>query len=66
MPRKEHLYHLNLETIALRKARIGLSECNRVKAAKIKQADFANRIGPEEVAHLEPLHLDLHHLLSIL
>ena len=53
---------LTLNPIALRKAKIvynfGLSECNRVKAYKMKTVDSANRVDKEEVAHDEPPNLD--------
>ena len=29
---------------------------------KVKIVEFANSIDPDEVAHNEPLHLDLHYL----
>ena len=46
-----------LNPIALRKAKIvynfGLSECNRVKALKVKIDELANSIVPDDVAHNE-------------
>ena len=38
----------------------------RVKAPKMKIVEFANSIDPDEAAHNELPHLDLHFLSSIL
>ena len=42
----------------------GHSECNRVKVPKMDR--FANSVDPDEVAHNELPHLDLHCLPSSL
>ena len=38
----------------------------RVKESKMRTVEFANSIDPDEVAHYEPPHLDLHCLPLIL
>ena len=37
-----------------------------LKVPDMKVAEFAKMIDPDEVAHIEPPHLDLHYLLSSL
>ena len=40
--------------------------CLMLKVQEMKEAEFANRVDVDEVAHNEPPHLDLHHLPSSL
>ena len=44
---------------------IGLSKLT-LEVTEAKVAEFANSVDPDEVAHNEPPHLDLHYLLSSL
>ena len=61
-------FNLSLNPIALRMAKplwsFDHSECNRVKVPNIRIVDLANSVDPNEVAHTEPPHLDLHCLPS--
>ena len=36
----------------------------KLKVAKMKLAEYTNSVDPDEEAHYEPPHLDLHYLLS--
>ena len=38
--------------------------CMILKVLEMKIAEFANRVDPDEVAHNEPPHQDLHYLPS--
>ena len=46
-------------------ARFGQGGANHIRACTVcsremKKAEFANKVDPDEVAHSEPPHLDLH------
>ena len=38
--------------------------CLKFRMPKVKIAEFANCVDPDEVAHYEPPHLDLYRLLT--
>ena len=42
----------------------GMNKLLLLKSAELKIVEFANSVDPDEVAHYEPPHLDLHYLPS--
>ena len=67
-PQKTELYDLNPDTFFGINSKLVIKCITKIyltlKVPKVKIVEFANSVDPDEVAHNEPPHLDLHYLPS--